>query len=62
MKLIVDAHLPKKLIHCFKEHEVILTSDWESGNQTPDQLINELSLKKAAVITKDTDFYIHTLL
>lgn len=59
MKILIDAHLPQRLKLCFKEHEVIHTSDLPDGNLTSDQYINEFSLKeKVAVITKDSDFFL----
>ena len=60
MVFIIDAHLPHIVVQQIEAlgHEAIHTSDMEMGNKTPDELINELAVKrKAAVISKDADFY-----
>jgi len=60
MVFIIDAHLPYILVEQLEalRHEAIHTSDLEIGNKTPDELINELAVKrKAVVVSKDADFY-----
>ena len=60
MKFIIDAQLPRSLKQLFlgKGYDYIHTLDLESGNYTPDKLINQISIKeKRIVITKDSDFF-----
>lgn len=59
MKFLIDAQLPPSLKEVFisKGYYCIHTLDLDLGNNTPDKLINELSIKeKLVLITKDTDF------
>lgn len=59
MKFLVNAQLPRRLIHRLQEfgHEAVHTLDLPLGNCTPDETINEVSLREnAIVITKDADF------
>lgn len=59
MKFLVDAQLPRRLIHRLLEkgHDAIHTSDLAHKNRTPDPDIEALSLKeKRILITKDSDF------
>ncbi len=59
MKFLVDAQLPRRLVARLREvgHEAIHTLDLPLGNQTPDSIINELSIhEEYVVVTKDTDF------
>lgn len=44
MKFIIDAHLPKSIALCFKECDIIHTSDLDKGNRTTDKTINEISV------------------
>lgn len=59
MKLLVDAHLPRKLAILLKEagHDARHTLGLPMGNSTTDQFINELSIaEERIVVTKDSDF------
>jgi predicted nuclease of predicted toxin-antitoxin system len=65
MKFLVDAHLPPSLCTLLQAagHDALHTTQLPARNQTPDQVINELSLKDQRVlISKDTDFYYSLLL
>ena len=60
MKFLVDAHLPPGLCAILKAagHDAIHTSGLAAKNRTPDEAINDLSLKEQrVVVTKDSDFY-----
>lgn len=60
MKFLVDAHLPPGLCALLQVagHDAIHTSALPAQNQTPDRVINELSVThQRVVISKDTDFY-----
>ena len=57
---IFDAQLPRSLKQLFisKGHDCIHTLDLEKRNETPDKIINSISIKQQRiVITKDGDFY-----
>lgn len=59
MRLLIDAHLPRKLAIQLKElgHDVRHTLGLPQGNRTADQEINELSINELRiVVTKDSDF------
>jgi predicted nuclease of predicted toxin-antitoxin system len=59
MKFLIDAQLPFSLKHLFisKGHNCIHTSDLELGNETPDRIINAISVaEQRIVVTKDGDF------
>ncbi len=59
MKFLVNAQLPRRLIHRLRElgYEARHTLDLPLGNRTPDEAINEVSLREQyIVITKDSDF------
>ncbi len=59
MKFLVNAQLPRRLLHRLHEfgHEAMHTLDLPLGNRTPDETINEVSVRDhAIVITKDSDF------
>ena len=59
MKFLVNAQLPRRLIRRLQEfsHEAMHTLDLPLGNRTPDETINEVSVReKYIVITKDADF------
>ena len=59
MKFLVDAQLPRRLIHRLQEagHDAIHTLDLPLGNRTPDDMINGISEREQRiVITKDADF------
>ena len=59
MKFLVDAQLPRRLAHRLQElgYDAIHTLDLPLGNQTPDQVINEISEREQRiVISKDADF------
>ncbi len=60
MNFIVDAHIPKAISRLLQDagHNSIHTSSLELGNETPDKLINKISIEEnRIVITKDSDFY-----
>jgi predicted nuclease of predicted toxin-antitoxin system len=60
MKFVVDAHLPPKLCAVLSAagHDAIHTSQLAASNQTPDEMISQLSLaEQRVVVTKDADFY-----
>lgn len=60
MNFLVDAHLPPGLCAVLQAagHEAVHTCELTAQNRTPDEVINELSLKEQrVVVTKDTDFY-----
>jgi predicted nuclease of predicted toxin-antitoxin system len=60
MKFLIDTQLQKSLKDLFtaKGFDCIHTWDLESGNNTTDKSINEISIKeKRIVITKDSDFF-----
>ena len=59
MKFLIDAQLPLSLKQLFisKGYDCIHTSDLELGNETPDRIINAISVTdQRVVITKDADF------
>ena len=59
MKFLIDAQLPHSLKQLFisKGHDCIHTSDMQMGNETPDRIINTISVaEQRIVITKDGDF------
>lgn len=65
MRFLVDAHLPPGLCDTLREagHDAIHTSELAHKNQTPDGLINTLSVREQrVVISKDSDFYYSHLL
>lgn len=60
MKFVVDAHLPPRLCAVLQAagHDAIHTGQLVARNQTPDEIINQLSLaEQRVVVTKDSDFY-----
>ncbi len=59
MKLLIDAHLPRRLAWRLRVagHEVLHTLELPLGNRTTDTFINELSLREHyIVVTKAADF------
>lgn len=59
MKFLIDAQLPISLKQLFisKGHDCIHTLDLETGNETPDRIINAISVtEQRIVVTKDGDF------
>lgn len=59
MKFLVDAQLPRRLVHRLHEsgHEAMHTLDLPMGNRTPDETINDVSVREHAIVmTKDADF------
>jgi predicted nuclease of predicted toxin-antitoxin system len=59
MKFIIDAQLPRRLMHRFRDagYDAIHTSDLPQGNRTNDNTIIELAIhEKRIVVTKDSDF------
>lgn len=60
MKFLVDAHLPSSLCALLRTagHDALHTTGLPAQNETPDRVINELSVTdNRVVISKDTDFY-----
>lgn len=60
MKFVVDAHLPPGLCGVLQSagHDAVHTRSLPAQNRTPDEVINELSIREQrVVITKDSDFY-----
>jgi predicted nuclease of predicted toxin-antitoxin system len=65
VKFLVDAHLPPALCVLLQAdgHEAVHASRLAAQNRTPDEVINELSLREqSVVISKDSDFYYSHLL
>jgi predicted nuclease of predicted toxin-antitoxin system len=59
VKFLVDAQLPRRLIHQLREagHDAIHTLDLPDGNRTTDVQILEISEQERRVVaTKDDDF------
>lgn len=59
MKFLIDAQLPGTLKKLFLDngHDCVHTLDLPKRNETPDNLINEISIsEERIVITKDGDF------
>jgi predicted nuclease of predicted toxin-antitoxin system len=59
MKFLIDAQLPPSLKQVFiiNGHDCIHTLDLEMKNETPDKVINALSVAEQRIlITKDEDF------
>ena len=59
MKFLIDANLPRRLVHLFQErgHEAIHTLELPSGNTTMDAALLDYSNEQNCVITtKDSDF------
>ena len=59
MNFLLDAHLPRRLVVRLRErgHDAIHTLDLPRANRTPDQEINEISVRESRVVmTKDSDF------
>jgi predicted nuclease of predicted toxin-antitoxin system len=60
MNFLVDAHLPPSLCALLQAagHDALHTSRLPTQNRTPDEILNELSLReRCVVVTKDLDFY-----
>lgn len=60
MKFLLDAQLPPSLKQLFidKGYDCIHTLDLEHGNDTPDKIINKISVAEQRIlITKDSDFF-----
>ncbi|HUC82669.1 MAG TPA: DUF5615 family PIN-like protein [Flavisolibacter sp.] len=60
MKFLLDAQLPPSLKQLFIErgYDCVHTIDLELGNETPDKVINRVSVaEQRVVITKDSDFF-----
>jgi predicted nuclease of predicted toxin-antitoxin system len=65
MKFLVDAHLPPGLCGVLQAagHEAVHTRTLPAGNLTPDEAINQMSLREQwVVVSKDSDFYYSHLL
>ena len=59
MNILVDAQVPRRLAQRLQAlgHDAIHTLDLPLGNQTPDHVINDLSVRdERVVVTKDADF------
>ena len=65
MKFLVDAQLPRRLARYLETegHDAVHTLDLPLANNTPDAVINQISVaEQYVVITKDADFrYSHLL-
>jgi predicted nuclease of predicted toxin-antitoxin system len=60
MKFLLDAQLPPTLKQLFadKGYDCIHTLDLDLGNNTPDKVINSISVNEQRIlITKDSDFF-----
>ncbi len=60
MKFLLDAQLPPSFKQLFtdKGYDCIHTLDLELGNDTPDKIINKISVdERRILITKDSDFF-----
>jgi predicted nuclease of predicted toxin-antitoxin system len=60
INFLVDAHLPPSLCAPLQAagHDALHTRQLTAQNQTPDNILNELSLREHRVVaTKDSDFY-----
>jgi len=59
MRLMIDAHLPKRLARLLQQHghDVRHTLDLPEQNRTSDETLNQISIEEARiVVTKDSDF------
>ena len=59
MNLLVDAHLPRRLVYLLREagHDVLHTLDLPDGNRTSDiEIIACADQEGRIVVTKDADF------
>ena len=59
MKFLVDAQLPRRLVHRLREagHDAVHTLDLPEGNRTTDsEIISICEREQRTVITKDADF------
>ncbi|WP_276502252.1 DUF5615 family PIN-like protein [Terrimonas pollutisoli] len=59
MKFLIDAQLPLSLKDFFisRGFDCLHTLDLEFGNETPDKIINAISItEQRIVVTKDSDF------
>jgi predicted nuclease of predicted toxin-antitoxin system len=59
VKFLVDAHLPRRLVHRLRQigHDAVHTLDLPQGNRTTDAEINEIvARERRVVVTKDADF------
>jgi predicted nuclease of predicted toxin-antitoxin system len=60
VNFVVDAHLPPDVCALLRAagHDAIHTTQLPEQNRTPDQILNELSLREQrVVVSKDSDFY-----
>jgi predicted nuclease of predicted toxin-antitoxin system len=60
MNFLVDAHLPPSLCALLRAagHDALHTRQLTARNRTPDEILNELSLREhRVVVSKDSDFY-----
>ena len=65
MKFLVDAHVPPGICAMLRSagHDALHTRQLPAQNQTPDEVINDRSVRDQRVlISKDTDFYYSHLL
>ncbi len=65
MKVLVDAHLPRRLCAVLAQHghDAVHTLDLPARNATPDGVINQISVdEQRVVVSKDTDFFYSHLL
>ena len=65
MKFLVDAHVPPGICALLRSagHDALHTRQLPAQNQTPDEVINDRSVRDQRVlISQDTDFYYSHLL
>ncbi len=59
MKLLLDAHLPFRLVAWFRErgHDALHTLELPAGNRTSDsEIVRRADVEDRIVVTKDSDF------
>lgn len=59
MRLLIDAHLPKRLARLLQQlgHDALHTLDLPEQNRTSDETLNQLAIDEdRIVVTKDSDF------
>ncbi|MEM2890666.1 MAG: DUF5615 family PIN-like protein [Candidatus Hadarchaeum sp.] len=59
MRFLLNAQFPRRLVYRLQElgYDALHTLDLPLGNRTPDEVINDLSVREQyVVITKDADF------
>ena len=59
MRLLIDAHLPKRLARLLQQlgHDALHTLDLPEQNRTSDETLNQIAIDEdRIVVTKDSDF------